>query len=98
MRPVLHGDVVAAARVLYPLSARWRGPELARLMQRAGWADAFRKSSGRAHPLWGDGSLMTAALACAPPPEPMLDDVEYCSCLAMVFEALVSRKKPGRAG
>ena len=39
----------------------------------------------------GDGSLMTAALAENPPPEPSLDNREYCGCLAQVFEALVAR-------
>ena len=90
MRPVLHGDVVAAARVLYALPEALRVRELARLMQKAAWADAFRKQFGRVHPVWGDGSLMTAALATAPPPEPRLDDAEYCGCLAMVFEGLVA--------
>ena len=91
MRPVLHGDVVAAARVLYALPEALRVRELARLMQKAAWADAFRKQSGRVHPVWGDGSLMTAALAAAPPPEPQLNDPDYCGCLAMVFEGLVAR-------
>jgi len=81
--------VVAAARVLYALPARRRSGVLERLLQAAARADQFRRKTGRTHPEWGDGSLMVAALMAAPPPEPRLDDAEYCGCLAMVFEALV---------
>lgn len=103
MRPVLHGDVVAAARVLYVLPEALRLAELKRLIRKARWADAFRRQSGKVHPVWGDGSLMTAALAAVPPPEPPLDDADYCGCLAMVFEGLVAelscgpRLSPGRS-
>jgi len=89
MRPVLHGDVVAVARVLYAQPLCERGLVLKRLIKAAAWADGFRRATGRMHPVWGDGSLMTVALAGKPPPEPRLDDVEYCGCLAMVFDALV---------
>jgi hypothetical protein len=89
MRPVLHGDIVAVARVLYARPAGERGLVLKRLIQAADWADGFRRATGRMHPVWGDGSLMTVALAAKPPPEPRLDDVEYCGCMAMVFEALI---------
>jgi len=89
MRPVLHGDVVAVARVLYGQPLVERALVLKRLIRTADWADGFRRATGRMHPVWGDGSLMTVALAAKPPPEPRLDDVDYCGCMAMVFEALV---------
>jgi len=89
MRPVMHGDVVAAARVLYALPSGRRGGALERMMHHAARADRFRRKTGRSHPEWGDGSLMVTALATAPPPEPRLDDADYCGCMAMVFEALV---------
>ncbi len=97
MRPVLHGDVVAAARALYPLEARTRATALESLFQRAAWADAFRKRTGRVHPVWGDGSLMAVALGHDMPPEPPLSDSAYCDCLAQVFEGLVTwRRDPSR--
>ena len=92
----MHGDVVAVARVLYALPDVSRPGALKRLMCKAGWADAFRRRTGRAHPVWGDGSLMTAALAATPPPEPKLDDPVYCACLAMVFEGLVAELSGAR--
>ena len=91
MRPVFHGDVVAAARAIYPLASHERSRKLQDLLFKTARANAFRLSTGRAHPMWGDGSLMTAALADNPPPEPNLDNRDYCSCLAQVFEALVTR-------
>lgn len=97
MRPVLHGDVTAAARALYLLPEEERGSALARLMDEARWADAYRKRTGRAHPFWGDGSLMAAALRRPVAKEPVLSDADYCRCLIRVFEALVARRAQPRA-
>lgn len=89
MRPVLHGDVTAAARALMPLSEKARPAALRGMLARAGAADAFRKRFGRAHPDWGNGSLMAVALRGVRGPEPFLDTPDYCRCLALVFEELV---------
>ena len=91
MRPILHGDVVAVARAILPLASHERSRKIQDILYTTARANAFRLSTGRAHPLWGDGSLMTAALAENLPPEPSLDNREYCGCLAQVFEALVAR-------
>ncbi len=91
MRPVMHGDMVAAARVLLGLPAPRRPAVLARMLQEARWADAYRIEVGALHPFWGDGSLMTAALNRRPGPEPRLSDRDYCGCLVAVLEALVAR-------
>ena len=61
------------------------------MLAEAETADAFRRETGRLHPLFGNGSLMGAALSRARAPEPFLDDPEYASCMAMVFDALVQR-------
>jgi hypothetical protein len=92
MRAVLHGDVVAAARVLLALPDSARASCLDRMLDEARWADAYRKRTGRAHPLWGNGSLMAAALRRPARPEPALGDAEYCRCLIAVFEALLARR------
>ena len=97
MRPVLHSDVVAAARALYPLETDARATALNSHFRRAAWADAFRKRTGRMHPVWGDGSLMAVALGQDTPPEPPLSDSVFCDCLAQVFEGLVAwRRDPSR--
>ncbi|TCO70903.1 hypothetical protein [Rhodovulum euryhalinum] len=92
MRPVLHGDVVAAARALYVRSPEERLAAMALMLARADAADAYRKRFHRAHPEWGNGSLM--ALACRQdlPPEPPLDDPDYCRCLALVLASLADSR------
>jgi len=94
MRRVLHGDVVAAARVLLAAPPPGRARLLARMLKEAEAADAHRRRTGRAHPLWGTGSLMSAASPRRRAREPYLDDPDYAACLAMVFDALVRRVQP----
>lgn len=91
MRRVLHGDVRAAARALLAAPSEARGALLLRLFAEAEAADAHRLATGRAHPLFGTGSLMSAALAHPLAREPYLDDPAYAACMARVFEALVVR-------
>jgi hypothetical protein len=91
MRPVLHGDVAVAGRVLLAAPPPARAALLARMLREADLADAWRQTTGRAHPVWGGGSLMAAAMARPRAPEPFLDDPDYAACLALVFEALVAR-------
>lgn len=88
MRPALHGDVVAAARAIYGFPKKDRAGALRRLVRAATWAERFRRTHHRPHPYWGDGSLMAAALAEDPPPEPRLNDPDYCDCLVLVLQAL----------
>ncbi len=97
MRRVLYGDVRAAARALLAVPQEARGPLLTRLFAEADAADAHRLATGQAHPLFGTGSLMSAALARAVAREPYLDDPAYAACMAEVFEALVARAGQGPA-
>lgn len=91
MRRVLHGDVRAAARTLLAAAPAARAPLLNRLFDEAEIADAHRLTTGRAHPDYGTGSLMAAALAHPVAPEPYLDEPAYAACMALVFEALIAR-------
>lgn len=90
MRTITHGDVAAAARALAPLSPATRRGAAWALLERAHAADLFRKRFGRAHPLWGNGSLMAAALArgCAER-EPLLADPAYLEAMATVIVAVL---------
>lgn len=92
MRPVLHGDIVGAARALLAVKAEQRAGLIGRLIAQAGWADRFRAQKGRAHPFWGDGSLEVAAAHHRQLPEPFLDQPEYCDCMIAVFEALLAAR------
>jgi hypothetical protein len=57
MRPVMHDDVVAAARALLALGAVPRGAYVRAWLDRAEAADRHRLATGRVHPRWGNGSL-----------------------------------------
>ncbi|HDR29185.1 MAG TPA: hypothetical protein ENN83_11355 [Rhodovulum sp.] len=92
MRPVLPGDAVAAARALFACPPGKRTASMALMLERAEAADAYRKRFGRAHPAWGNGSLMALAQRESLPPEPLLDDPDYCRCLALVFATLADRR------
>lgn len=89
MRPVLHGDVVAAAMALLQLPTERREAAFEAMLQKARAADAYRKRFGRGHPKWGNGSLMAVALPKVVGPEPFLDNPDYCRCMALVFDRLV---------
>ena len=90
MRPVLHGDVVAAARVLLRVSVERRCTVMRQMLEQACAADQFRKRLRRGHPVWGNGSLMAMAMARPMLREPFLDDADYCRCLVVVFKMLIT--------
>lgn len=98
MRPVLHGDVTMAALALLAVPPDARAALLARILDEAERADRFRRQTGRAHPLWGGGSLMAAAMTRPRAREPYLDDPGYAACLAMLFDALGARAPEGDCG
>lgn len=91
MRPLTHGDLVAAACAVLSLRPEDRESGIARMIAQAEAADRFRRRNGRAHPAWGNGSLMAAALMRPRAREPFLDDREYCACLALVIDVLLRR-------
>ncbi|WP_282157775.1 hypothetical protein [Shimia thalassica] len=53
-------------------------------------AHRFFKRFGRAHPLWGDGSLMALAHRHQMRPEPGFANSEYCTCVELVLSELVT--------
>lgn len=91
MRRALHSDAVAAARVLLAVPPLWRRWVLSRLIREADLAHGRVKRGFPGHRLWGDGSLMAAALRRRPSAEPSLEDAEYCRCLSMVYAAIAGR-------
>lgn len=93
MRPVLPGDISAAARALLPVPPAQRRELAARLLREAHAADCYRKRFKKAHAMWGNGTLMAAALKRPTGREPRLDDQEYLECQSIVFNALQVRNK-----
>lgn len=90
MRSVLHSDLIAAARLLRSRPSEMRSWVLARLIAESTLADAWLRRTGALHPIWGDGSLATAAFRRGVPAQFALRDREYCLCLAKVCEALAN--------
>ncbi|WP_323764909.1 hypothetical protein [Marinovum sp.] len=89
MRPVLHGDVTAAARALLMVPESAREALCHRMIEEADFADRYAKRLGRPHRLWGNGTLMAAARARPLADEPALGEARYCRCLEQVFRALL---------
>lgn len=90
MRPLLHGDVVMAAKVLLGVGGAERAGLMREMLERAHTADLYFKRFERGHPSWGNGSLMAVAMGYDLAPEPFLDDPEYCHCWMVVFEAIIA--------
>lgn len=91
MRPVLHGDISNAARALLFVPERQRQGLCLQLLEEAELADQFVSQTGRLHPEWGNGSLMSAARKRFLAPEPTFDNPDYCRCFKMVLTALIAR-------
>ena len=89
MRPILHGDVSVAARALLAAPHADRGRLCARLIAEAEVAHHHVDETGRVHPVYGNGSLMAAAMGHNLADEPSFDDVTYCQCFEMVLHYLI---------
>jgi len=92
MRPVLHGDVSAAARLLLGTQADQRTRLCRCLIREADSADRHLQRTGRVHPALGNGSLMSAARKRVLPDEPGFDDIEYCRCFEIVMRCLIDHE------
>lgn len=97
MRPVLPGDVAAAACALYVVHASERPDVIEKMIARANAADRYRFVTGRAHPKWGNGSLAAVAKSMPWAREPYQDEPDYCDCMMTVYAALKMQRNSGLA-
>ncbi len=88
MRPVLHGDVSAAARALLAAPQADRTRLCVRMIHEAVLADGHLKRTGQLHPVFGNGSLMAVARNRALADEPGFDNLQYCQCFETVLHHL----------
>lgn len=93
MRPILMGDIIAAARVLLEHPVEEREAHAAAMIYHARIADKVRKRTGRPHRLWGNGSLMAAARLKPTQPEPFAGSPDYLAALMVVTKALLEDKR-----
>ncbi|MES2433419.1 MAG: hypothetical protein V4586_06285 [Pseudomonadota bacterium] len=91
MRRCLPGDMFEAASLLAastdPLAL------INRLADQADAAHRYAKRFGRAHPTWGNGSLMARALAETGPRHSPCHSARFLQALALVADQLASRKR-----
>lgn len=98
MRPVLHTDLLMAARAVRCVPTASRAERLAQWLREAHWADRYRKRLGRAHPHWGNGSLLARAMA-EPLAQPSWPDNGELVALAEVIAAVLGwRGRMARRG
>jgi hypothetical protein len=88
----LLGDILAASHALTKQCAEQRPRYARRLIDEAHAAHCYARRFGRAHPVWGNGSLMARALAegsgkCT------LQDKAFLQSLAIVAQALAERSR-----
>lgn len=91
MRRCLPGDLIEAAALLAASST----PQslLAQLLDQADAAHRYAKHFGRAHPLWGNGSLMARARAETGPRQQSTHSAQFLAALALVADQLATRKR-----
>ena len=85
-----HSDLIALARLIRARPTEMRRWVLARVLCEATAAAEWMGAHGSCHPVWGDGTLMAAALRRGPLPQFGLDDRDYCTCLASAVRALAA--------
>lgn len=85
MRPVLLGDMVAAARCLAAYPACRRAAETRALFSRAQVADKVMKRLRRPHARWGNGSLMAVVTGLPKRAEPFTSDPDFMDALLHVL-------------
>ena len=89
MRPILHGDVSAAARALLAAPPEGREALCVRMLTEAELAHQHVSATGRLHPVYGNGSIMAVAHSRQLAAEPRFDDLQYCKCFETVLRILI---------
>ncbi|GGA22899.1 DUF7742 family protein [Neptunicoccus cionae] len=90
MRAVLHQDIVALACCLLALPSAQRKCAARRIVAFTARADRYRKCKGRAHPLYGNGTLQSCCQSVPKAQERRLDDPDYGDCLIRALETVLA--------
>ncbi len=92
MRRILSSDLIAAAAVLAAAPMATRAALAHDILAQSHAAHAYFKRFGRPHPRWGDGALLTRALAFDRRVAPNLSDVDFLAALAQMVRACATHK------
>ena len=90
MRPPTLADIEVTALALLSAPAEVRPVRLRAILRGARLAAAYRGEMRRLHPLWGSGTLMSAAAAFPAAPRPAAGDRAYLEALALVCTVLLA--------
>ena len=93
MRRCLPGDLFEAAALVAASTEPGQPALIARLLDQADAAHRYAKHFGRAHPAWGNGSLMARALAEPGPRHTTCHSHRFLSALALVAVHLATHKR-----
>ena len=93
MRRCLPGDLIEAATLIAASETCDKSAICATLIDQADAAHRYAKRFGRAHPLWGNGSLMARALAETANRRVAQNSEGFLSALALVAHTLSQRKR-----
>jgi hypothetical protein len=94
MRRCLAGDLIAAASAIAAADPATREALAQSLILQADAAHRYAKRLGRAHPLWGNGSLMSRALLLPPAAPVDRQSSAYLRALSLIAQLLAQRKSP----
>jgi hypothetical protein len=86
--PLWMGDLLALTRACLQAPAEDCRPLARRILTEAGIAAGHREATGAAHPLFGDGSVASAALSRPCRREPPLTDAAFRRCLAICLDEI----------
>ena len=89
MRRILYGDIAALARALMCVDAEERVELCHRMIREAQCAEAFRRETGQAHPVWGSGSLEEVARLRPLAPISEFGDAHHLQAWCVVLDCLL---------
>jgi hypothetical protein len=92
MRRCLIGDLIEAAAVVAALDSADKSACCQRLISQADAAHRYAKRYGRAHPTWGNGSLMARALMERPLKIWPHSSAPFLQALSLITQSLAARK------
>ena len=88
MRAPLAADILIFARTLLTCPPSDRRRVAGRILRETEEAWAYVVGCGLAHPVFGDGSLMSRSLSLHPAAEPFADNADYLHALDAAIQAL----------
>ncbi len=83
-------EVLLLARILTRSAPVDRPKLAAAIFAEADAAERHLHRTGRVHPTFGDGSLMSRCMILCAPSEPLADDRDFLDCLALAANSMLA--------